>query len=190
MALRILLAEDHVLARQGLRVLLEQAGMVVIGEASDGPATLALAHMHQPDVVLLDIAMPQLLDLSTPRINGLEVLQWSKAEHPESKVIIGTVTLETPIARRRRPAAPMPFSSRGPSGLTCCRRSSACAALKYHRRRPKTTPNPVMGAGPATRPRDLSRRALRPTCLLLAKDHVVDRQRFRSLAYRKSPGNI
>jgi DNA-binding NarL/FixJ family response regulator len=37
MSIRILLAEDHVLVRQGLRALLEQAGMVVIGEASDGP---------------------------------------------------------------------------------------------------------------------------------------------------------
>jgi DNA-binding NarL/FixJ family response regulator len=37
MPIRILLAEDHVMVRQGLRVLLEQAGMIVIGEASDGP---------------------------------------------------------------------------------------------------------------------------------------------------------
>ena len=46
MPIRLLLAEDHVMVRQGLRVLLEQAGMVVIGEASDGPEALRLAHTH------------------------------------------------------------------------------------------------------------------------------------------------
>ena len=64
MAIRILLADDHVLVRQGIRVLLEQAGMVVVGEAADGPEALRLAHTHAPAVALLDIAMPHL--------NGLE----------------------------------------------------------------------------------------------------------------------
>ena len=62
--IRILLAEDHVMVRQGLRVLLEQAGMIVIGEASDGQEGLRLAHEYTPDVAVLDIAMPSL--------NGLE----------------------------------------------------------------------------------------------------------------------
>ena len=46
MPIRLLLAEDHVMVRQGLRALLEQAGMVVIGEASDGPEALRLARAH------------------------------------------------------------------------------------------------------------------------------------------------
>jgi len=58
MAIRILLADEHVMVRQGLRALLEQAGMVVIGEASDGQEALRLAHEHTPDVAVLDIAMP------------------------------------------------------------------------------------------------------------------------------------
>src|SRR4030095_9118673 len=49
-AIRLLLADDHVLVRQGLRALLEQAEMVVVGEASDGPEALRLAHTHQPDL--------------------------------------------------------------------------------------------------------------------------------------------
>src|SRR5262245_53966784 len=60
MPIRLLLADDHVLVRQGVRVLLEQAGMAVVGEAADGPETLRLAHTHQPDVAVLDIAMPHL----------------------------------------------------------------------------------------------------------------------------------
>ena len=53
MPTHLLLAEDHVLVRQALRVLLEQAGMVVVGEASDGPEALQLAHTHQPEVTIL-----------------------------------------------------------------------------------------------------------------------------------------
>ena len=70
MPIRILMAEDHVMFRQGLRVLLEQAGMVVIGEASDGQEALRLAHEHQPDVAVLDIAMPHLNGLETARRCG------------------------------------------------------------------------------------------------------------------------
>jgi|SRR5215471_4549044 len=48
MSIRILLADDHVLVRQGVRALLEQAGMVVVGEAADGPEALRLADTHAP----------------------------------------------------------------------------------------------------------------------------------------------
>ena len=65
MPIRILLAEDHVIVRQGLRALLEQAGMVVIGEATDGLEALRLAQAHQPQVAVLDIAMPHLNGLET-----------------------------------------------------------------------------------------------------------------------------
>jgi DNA-binding NarL/FixJ family response regulator len=67
MPTHLLLADDHQLIRQGLRVLLEQAGMVVIGEAADGPEALRLAHTHQPEVAILDIAMPHLNGLETAR---------------------------------------------------------------------------------------------------------------------------
>jgi len=59
MPIRILLADDHVMVRQGLRVLLEQAGMVVIGEASDGQEALRLAHAHTPTDYVLPRAFPQ-----------------------------------------------------------------------------------------------------------------------------------
>jgi DNA-binding NarL/FixJ family response regulator len=48
MAIRILLADDHVMVRQGLRALLEQAGMAVVGEASDGQEALQIACKQQP----------------------------------------------------------------------------------------------------------------------------------------------
>jgi len=88
MAMRILLADDHVVVRQGVRVLLEQAGMVVIGEAAEGSAALRLAHEHQPQVAVLDIAMPQL--------NGLETARRLRATVPQTKVIMLTMHSEAP----------------------------------------------------------------------------------------------
>jgi two-component system, NarL family, response regulator NreC len=83
MAIRILLADDHVLVRQGVRVLLEQAGMVIIGEAVDGPEALRLASTHQPDVAVLDIAMPHL--------NGLETARRLRETVPQTKTILLTM---------------------------------------------------------------------------------------------------
>ena len=83
MAIRILIADDHVLVRQGVRALLEQAGMVVVGEAADGPEALRLAHTHAPAVALLDIAMPHL--------NGVETARRLRETVPQTKTILLTM---------------------------------------------------------------------------------------------------
>ena len=88
MATRLLLADDHMLVRQGLRVLLEQAGMVVIGEAADGLEALRLAHTHQPEVAILDIAMPHL--------NGIETARRLRETVPQTKSILLTMHTEEP----------------------------------------------------------------------------------------------
>jgi CheY-like chemotaxis protein len=88
MATRLLLADDHVLVRQGLKGLVEQAGMVVMGEASDGPEALRLAHTHPPDVALLDIAMPHL--------NGLETARRLRETLPQIKSILLTMHTDEP----------------------------------------------------------------------------------------------
>jgi DNA-binding NarL/FixJ family response regulator len=88
MSIRILLAEDHVMFRQGLRALLEREKMVVIGEASDGPEALRLAHTHQPDVAILDIALPHL--------NGLETARRLRETVPQTKIIVLTMHPEEP----------------------------------------------------------------------------------------------
>ena len=60
MPLRILLAEDEQIVRQGVRALLEQAGFEVVAEASDGREAIQLAERLHPDVVVLDLAMPNM----------------------------------------------------------------------------------------------------------------------------------
>jgi two-component system, NarL family, response regulator NreC len=88
MPIRILLADDHMVVRQGLRVLLEQAGMVVIGEASDGQEALRIAHEQSPDVAVLDLAMPHL--------NGLETARRLREALPHIKIVLLTVHTEDP----------------------------------------------------------------------------------------------
>ena len=88
MPIRILLADDHVVVRQGLRALLEQAGMVVIGEASDGQEALRSAHEQSPDVAVLDIAMPHL--------NGLETARRLREALPQTKIVLLTMHTEDP----------------------------------------------------------------------------------------------
>ena len=78
---RVILADDHVLVRAGLRKLLESMPEVsVVGEADDGLALLALAQELQPDLVLLDIAMPGL--------NGLEAAARLSRTAPGIRVLI------------------------------------------------------------------------------------------------------
>jgi DNA-binding NarL/FixJ family response regulator len=79
--LRVLLADDHTLVRAGIRALLEKLpGVEVVGEAADGVEALALVKAHQPDVLLMDIAMRGL--------NGLETAAGVAHEFPQIKVII------------------------------------------------------------------------------------------------------
>ncbi len=68
--IRVVIADDQALVRAGFRMILECAGdMVIIGEAETGAAALALIDKHSPDVVLMDIRMPELdgLDAWKPR---------------------------------------------------------------------------------------------------------------------------
>jgi len=67
MPVRIVLADDHVLVRQGLRSLLEREGFQVVGEASDGQEALRLTESFQPDIAIMDISMPILNGLNAAR---------------------------------------------------------------------------------------------------------------------------
>lgn len=67
MSLRILLADDHPMVREGLRAILEREGMKVVAEASNGHQAVQLAEKFHPDVAILDLSMPLLNGISAAR---------------------------------------------------------------------------------------------------------------------------
>jgi DNA-binding NarL/FixJ family response regulator len=92
MAVTILIVDDNAQFRVLLRDLVAaESDLQVVGEAADGAEAIHLALELRPDIMLLDLVMPQ--------INGLEVLKRIKAERPEIKVII--VTMHTEEAYRQ-----------------------------------------------------------------------------------------
>jgi DNA-binding NarL/FixJ family response regulator len=79
--LRVVIADDHRLFLLGLRQLLgKQPGMSVVGEAATGLSAVAAAVQHRPDILLLDISMPEL--------NGIEATRRIHEESPDTRVII------------------------------------------------------------------------------------------------------
>jgi len=78
--LRVLLADDHKIVRDGLRLLIDgQHDMHVVGEAADGREALRLARDLNPDVVVMDLSMP--------RMSGLQATAGLKAEFPQLKIV-------------------------------------------------------------------------------------------------------
>ena len=86
MPLRILLADDHQVVRQGLRALLEREQLQVVGEASDGLEAVKQAQALRPEVAVLDVGMPQL--------NGLDAAREIMRAAPGTRTILLTVHTE------------------------------------------------------------------------------------------------
>jgi DNA-binding NarL/FixJ family response regulator len=86
MSLDVLLADDHLIVRQGLKVLLERDGFTVCGEAADGREALQLAQKARPDIAVLDLAMPLL--------NGIDAGRAILQNSPKTKVVLLTMHTE------------------------------------------------------------------------------------------------
>lgn len=84
--MRVLLVDDHPLFRDGVRSLLEARGVEVVGEAGDGQEALEAALHLKPDVILMDITMP--------RMDGLEATRLIKVRLPDVKIVVLTVSDE------------------------------------------------------------------------------------------------
>ena len=82
--MRVLIANDHPLFRDGLRSLLEARGIDVIGEAANGREAVELARQLKPDIVLMDLTMPE--------VDGLTATRILATEPPEVKVVVLTAS--------------------------------------------------------------------------------------------------
>ena len=87
MAIKVLIADDHSVVRQGLRMFLSSDPEIeVIGEARDGAEALKLAHQHHPDVILMDLLMPVM--------DGIRATAAIRREVPDVEVVALTSVLE------------------------------------------------------------------------------------------------
>ena len=99
MPIRVFLADDHAVVRDGLRLLLETKGdITVVGEASDGRKTVKQVQKLSPDVVIMDISMPEM--------NGIEATQQICKACPDTRIIILSIHATTEhIARALKAGA-------------------------------------------------------------------------------------
>ena len=132
-SIRIVLADDHHLVRAGLRALIERIpGLEVVGEAEDGRQVIQLAEKLHPDIVLMDIAMPEM--------NGLTAAMHLKTVSPNTRVIIVSMnsTVDSVLRAMRTGVAGYLLKNVSPSELELALQSVAkgqtylCAAASKH----------------------------------------------------------
>jgi len=93
MTITVLLADDHVLFRQGLELLVrEQGDWEIVGEAGDGAAAVALAEAHRPQIAVLDVEMPGM--------NGIEAARRIRQVSPETRIVALSMYGDTHYKRR------------------------------------------------------------------------------------------
>jgi len=83
MTIRLMLADDHRMLREGLRRSMTEEGFDVVGEASDGAEAVALADRLLPEVILMDVTMPE--------VNGVEATRAIRQRHPQIRVVMLTM---------------------------------------------------------------------------------------------------
>ena len=86
MSLTIILADDHSVVRQGIRILLERENFTIAGEAVNGVEAVALAEKHQPDIAVIDLAMPVM--------NGITAIGQIRDVSPRTKCVLLTMYTE------------------------------------------------------------------------------------------------
>src|SRR5207253_2802501 len=106
MSIRVVLADDHVLVRQGLKSLLEREKLQVVAEASDGQEAVRYSETLHPDIAVVDISMQGLrvanrysetlhpdiavVDISMPTLNGIDAVREMSRSCPKTKTILLT----------------------------------------------------------------------------------------------------
>ncbi len=83
MAIRVLLADDHTVVRQGIKALLEKEGFTVVAEAGNGHEAIKLCEANHPEVAVMDLAMPLL--------NGIDAAREITKNGSRTKVVLLTI---------------------------------------------------------------------------------------------------
>ena len=110
MKIRVLIADDHAIIREGLRVMLgNQQDMVVVALATNGREAIQLVDEHKPDVAVIDISMPEL--------NGVEAIQQMMPRHPRLQVVVLSIHENKPYVYRALKAGAMGYLIKETAGL-------------------------------------------------------------------------
>lgn len=121
MTIRVLVADDHWMVRQGLRLFLElDAELEVVGEATSGEQAVELARQMRPDVVLMDLLMPG--------INGVAATEAILGELPATKVVVLTSALEDALVVGAVRAGAIGYLLKDVEGDELCQAIKAAAA--------------------------------------------------------------
>lgn len=105
--MRVLLADDHQILRDGIRRGLESAGETVVGEAANGEEAVRLAAEHHPDLVLMDLSMPVM--------DGVQATRLIKSASPEIKVVVLSMHDDPAQTRAALQAGAVGYLSKGTS---------------------------------------------------------------------------
>jgi DNA-binding NarL/FixJ family response regulator len=124
---RLVLVEDHVLVRESIRAFLQEAAFDVVGEASTGSEAVQLANELQPDLVLLDIHLPEM--------NGIEAARRIRQQVPDTRLIALTAYNEKAYQRA--------FANAGAHGFVL--KTAAFSELLSEIQRVLADPNPADG---------------------------------------------
>ena len=134
MKTRVLIADDHAFIRIGLRTMLEQAGVEVVGEACDGREALRLAGELEPGVVVMDVSMPGL--------NGIEAAQSLREASPKTRVVMLSMHADAEHVHRAFAAGASAYLLKGAAGEEVIAAVTAVAAGGRYVSRELEAPRP------------------------------------------------
>ena len=110
MKIRVLVADDHAIIREGLRIMLgNQPDMKVVGVATNGREAIQLVDKHEPDIAVIDISMPEL--------NGIEAIQQMMPRHPHLQVVVLSIHETKPYVYRALKAGAKGYLVKETAGL-------------------------------------------------------------------------
>jgi NarL family two-component system response regulator YdfI len=141
--IRVLITEDHLIVREGLRLILETAeGVEIAGEASDGVECLRLVPECKPDVILMDLQMP--------RMDGITAIEHLRSKYPEIAIVILTTFNEDELMMRGLQAGARGYLLKDTSaakGETLLKPEVLARVLAH---RPASMPAPPQAESPLT----------------------------------------